>query len=196
MDVIGRFNMLKQSFHQDLSGKLYTHLLSRHLNFNLHRVWLDEVNQVATFPLYNLAGTLLGYQQYRPKGSKDVNNDPREGKYFTRKPNSPEPSYWGVESWNLSNTLFLVEGLFDAARLTALGYSALATFTNNPGTNFMGFVSLVKKLRPVVVVCDNDVAGVKLAKYGHTHTTLSSGKDVGEADEQEVLEIVGRYDKL
>ncbi len=177
-------------------SKLYQHLVSRNLNFNLHRVWLDEAKQVATFPLYNLAGTLLGYQQYRPEGSKAVNNDPREGKYFTRKPNNPEPSYWGVESWKLSNTLFLVEGLFDAARLTSLGYSALAVFTNNPGSNFMGFVSLVQKMRPVVVVCDNDSAGIKLAKYGHTYTTLSSGKDVSEADELEVLEIVKYYDKL
>ena len=177
-------------------NKLYQHLVYRNLNFNLHHVWLDEAKQVATFPLYNLAGTLLGYQQYRPDGSKAVNNDPREGKYFTRKPTNPEPSYWGVESWNLSNTLFLVEGLFDAARLTSLGYSALAVFTNNPGSNFMGFVSLVQKMRPVVVVCDNDAAGIKLAKYGHTYTTLSSGKDVSEADELEVLEIVKYYDKL
>lgn len=188
--------MLEQSKRQDQDGKLYKHLASRHLNFNLHRVWLDEVKQVATFPLYNLAGTLLGYQQYRPDGSKAVNNDPRDGKYFTRKPNNPEPSYWGVESWNLSNTLFLVEGLFDAARLTSLGYSALAVFTNNPGSNFRSFVSLVQKLRPVVVVCDNDAAGLKLAKYGHTYTTLSSGKDVSEADKLEVLEIVKYYDKL
>jgi 5S rRNA maturation endonuclease (ribonuclease M5) len=188
--------MQKQNFHQDQNGKLYTHLLSRGVDFALHCVWLDETKQVATFPLYNLAGTLLGYQQYRPDGSKDVNNDPREGKYFTRKPSNPEPSYWGVESWKLSNTLFLVEGLFDAARLTSLGCSALAVFTNNPGSNFMGFVSLVKKMRPVVVVCDNDAAGLKLAKYGHTYAMLSSGKDVGEADELEVLEMVKRYDKL
>lgn len=188
--------MLEQNKRQDLVGKLYNHLASRHVNFDLHHVWLDETNQIATFPLYNLAGTLLGYQQYRPEGSKAVNNDPRDGKYFTRKPNSPEPSYWGVESWNLSNTLFLVEGLFDAARLTSLGYSALAVFTNNPGSNFMGFVSLLQKMRPVVVVCDNDAAGIKLAKYGHTHTTLSSGKDVSEADELELVEMVKYYDKL
>ena len=188
--------MLEQTKHLGRNGKLYTHLVDRCVDFNLHCVWLDEVKQVATFPLYNLAGSLLGYQQYRPDGSKEVNNDPREGKYFTRKPNNPEPSYWGVESWNLSNTLFLVEGLFDAARLTSLGYSALATFTNNPGSNFLGFVSLVKKMRPVVVVCDNDVAGIKLAKYGHLHTTMQSGKDVSEADELELVEMVKYYDKL
>jgi hypothetical protein len=196
MVVIGVSTMLEQTKLLDQNGKLYNHLLFRNVDFNLHRVWLDDDNQVAIFPLYNLAGVLLGYQQYRPNGSKAVNNDPREGKYFTRKPNNPEPSYWGVESWKLSNTLFLVEGLFDAARLTSFGYSALAVFTNNPGCNFMGFVSLLQKLRPVVVVCDNDVAGIKLAKYGHTYTTLSSGKDVSEADKLEVQDMVKRYDKL
>jgi 5S rRNA maturation endonuclease (ribonuclease M5) len=175
---------------------LRNHLLSRFLNFNLHRVWLDDVNQLATFPLYNLSGNLLGYQHYRPSGSKTVNNDPRDGRYFTRKSNTTEPTYWGVESWHLSNTLFLVEGLFDAARLTYLGYSALATFTNNPGDNFMGFMSLVRKVRPVVVVCDNDAAGIKLAKYGHTYTTMYTGKDVSDAEEQEVLTMVKHYDKL
>jgi 5S rRNA maturation endonuclease (ribonuclease M5) len=188
--------MFEQTTLQDQSGKLYTHLRSRNIDFTLHRVWLDEDTQVASFPLYNLAGMLLGYQQYRPEGSKDINNDPRRGKYFTRKPTNPEPSYWGAESWYLSNTLFLVEGLFDAARLTSLGYSALATFTNNPGANFLGFVSLVQKMRPVVVVCDNDAAGIKLAKYGHLHTVLYSGKDVSDADQLELLEMVRRYDKL
>jgi 5S rRNA maturation endonuclease (ribonuclease M5) len=180
----------------DPDGKLYTHLQSRHINFNLHRVWMDEAAGIASFPLYNLRGQMIGYQHYRPSGSKNVNNNPYEGKYFTRKPTSLEPTYWGVESWNLSNTLFLVEGLFDAARLTSLGYSALATFTNNPGDTFLGFVRLVQQLRPVVAICDNDAAGIKLAKYAHTHFILTTGKDVSEADETEILTQVKHYDKL
>lgn len=175
---------------------LLQHLQARHLDTRLHTVWLDEQAGLATFPLWNLSGKLLGYQQYRPSGSKSVNNDPREGKYFTHKLNNAEPTYWGIESWYLSNTLFLVEGLFDAARLTSLGYSALAVFTNNPGANFRGFVSLIQQLRPVVAVCDADVAGIKLAKYAHKHCILTTGKDVSDADEQEVLALVKRYDKL
>lgn len=193
MDFVKKFKQRPINKQED---KMYAHLQSRHLDLRLHRVWVDKSKRVATFPLYNLRGQLLGYQQYRPDGSKDVNNDPREGKYFTRKPNNPEPTYWGVESWNLSNTLFLVEGLFDAARLTSLGYSALAVFTNNPGPNFLGFIRLVQQLRPVVAVCDADAAGIKLAKYAHKHCTLTTGKDVSEAEEQEVLALVKQYDKL
>ena len=86
--------------------------------------------------------------------------------------------------------------MFDAARLTSLGYSALAVFTNNPGDNFLGFVRLVQRLRPVVAICDADAAGIKLAKYAHQYCTLTTGKDVSEAKEQEVLALVKRYDKL
>lgn len=183
-----------QSLH--LAGNLYTHLLTRHVNFNLHCVWLNEQEQVATFPLYNLAGRLLGYQQYRPKGSKAVNNNPYEGKYFTKKLCNAEPSYWGVESWSCSNTLFLVEGLFDAARLTSLGYAAFATFTNNPGDVFASFMKLVRQVRPVVALCDADAAGKQLAKYAHKYCTLTTGKDVSEAQQQEVINLVTYYDNL
>lgn len=196
MDATGVSAMNAQNQRLDRSGKLYKHLQARHVDFKLHRVWLDEKNHVATFPIYNLRSQLLGYQQYRPDGNKSVNNNPRMGKYFTRKPSNPEPTYWGAESWNLSNTLFLVEGLFDAARLTSLGYSALAVFTNNPGSNFLGFISLIQQLRPVVAVCDADAAGIKLAKYAHKHYTLTTGKDVSDAEEQEILSLVRRYDKL
>lgn len=180
----------------DLNGNLYAHLQARCVNLKLHRVWVDEVAGIATFPLYNLCGQMLGYQHYRPSGSKAVNNNPYEGKYFTRKPTNPEPTYWGVESWNLSNTLFLVEGLFDAARIISLGYSALAVFTNNPGDNFLGFVRLVQRVRPVIAICDNDAAGIKLARYAHNYCTLTTGKDVSEADETEILTQVKHYDKL
>ena len=172
---------------------LLQHLQARHLDTRLHTVWLDEQAGLAAFPLWNLSGKLLGYQQYRPSGSKSVNNDPREGKYFTRKLNNAEPTYWGIESWYLSNTLFLVEGLFDAARITALGYSALAVFTNNPGANFSGFIKLVQKMRPVVAVCDNDVAGRKLAKYGHTSHVMEDGKDMGEASDEYVSAFLKQY---
>lgn len=172
---------------------LLQHLQTRHLDVNLHTVWLDEHAGLATFPLWNLAGKLLGYQQYRPTGSKSVNNNPKEGKYFTRKLSNAEPTYWGLESWHLSNTLFLVEGLFDAARLTARGYSALAVFTNNPGPNFMGFMSLVQKMRPVVAVCDNDAAGRKLAKYGHTAHIMEDSKDMGDASDEYVSAFLQQY---
>jgi hypothetical protein len=93
---------------------------------NLHRAWLGE--DTATVPLWNLSGQLVGYQQYRPNASKEAKNDPREGRYFTRLARD-RVGVWGLESWSFSDTLFLCEGVFDACKVTWLGYSALAVFS-------------------------------------------------------------------
>lgn len=98
-------------------------------------------------------------------------------------------SVWGLESWNFSKTLFLTEGLFDAARMTYMGYSAVAVFSNNP-VNHRSWLKVVKANRPVVVLCDNDSAGTKLAKYGSTSYTITSAKDVGDASADELEYVV------
>ena len=92
------------------------HLHSRYFSMNLHRAWLDE--GVATFPLWNLSGQLVGYQQYRPFADKKAKNDPREGRYFTRL-SRDRVGVWGLESWQFSDVLFLCEGVFDACKVTA-----------------------------------------------------------------------------
>jgi hypothetical protein len=109
------------------------HLHSRYLDTKLHRVWIDENSKVATFPLWNLSGQLVGYQQYRPGASKERKNDPRDGRYFTRLKDS-KIGVWGLESYHLSNTLFITEGIFDAARISYFGYAAVATLSNDLAT--------------------------------------------------------------
>lgn len=76
---------------------LTEHLKARHLDFNLHRPMLDEEEGVVTFYLWNLSGQLVGYQQYRPKGEKRPQNNPKEGKYYTYR-GLPTLAVWGVES--------------------------------------------------------------------------------------------------
>lgn len=171
---------------------VYTHLLSRHLDMNLHTVWVSEELRCATFPIWNLSGQLLGYQRYRPDGTKDLNNDPREGRYFTRLVNN-SVGVWGLESWSLSNTLFLTEGIFDAARLTARGYSAIATFSNDVSFTTAKWLWTVRKSRMVVAVCDNDAAGRKLAKFGHQHHVVTGAKDLGDASDEYVLDFLKEY---
>ena len=169
---------------------LLNHLLSRHLDVNLHKVWIDEKRMKVTFPLYNLCGQMIGYQQYYPLGSKDFNNDPREGKYFTRSPSGA--ALWGMESWSLSYPLFLTEGLFDAARMTSRGCSALACFTNNP-KHIQNWLWTISQFRPIIALCDRDDSGIKLAKYGTESYIIQSAKDLGDADESEVDHIVEKY---
>lgn len=171
---------------------LLEHLHSRYLDTNLHYVWLDENEGVATFPLWNLHGKLHGYQQYRPLSTCKKTNNPRESRYYSY---MIEPSWWGFESWHLTpGILFVTEGIFDAARLTSRGVSALAVLTNNPGRNFKNFVFTCG--RRVVTVCDNDEngSGKKLAKYGHHVEFCEDGKDLGEASDEYVTMLLKKYD--
>ena len=144
------------------TGMLKEHLKSRHLDLALHRPVLDEENQVATFYLWNLSGQLCGYQQYRPTGDKKAQNDPRMGKYFTYK-HQPTLALWGVESLHLTpHVVFLTEGIFDGARLTERGVSALAVLSNNPTPDLRGWLRALNRL--VVTVCDNDQAGKQIGR--------------------------------
>jgi hypothetical protein len=95
--------------------KILEHLQLRHMNLAIHTAWLDEVEDVATFPLWNLSGKMIGYQSYRPSGIKKVFNHPKEGRYYTYRKNL-DIGVWGLESWKFSNTLFVTEGIFDACR--------------------------------------------------------------------------------
>ena len=171
---------------------LTEHLRSRHLDLELHRPMLDEVEGVATFYLWNLSGQLVGYQQYRPAANKKKDNHPRESRYFSWRKDKVV-GVWGLESWSFSNTLFVTEGVFDAARLTARGYSAVATLSNDVDPPLARWLWTVRRSRHVVAVCDNDNAGRKLAKCGHTSHVMEDGKDMGEASDEYVTNFLKDY---
>ena len=168
-------------------GMLKEHLKSRHLDLELHRPVLDEVEGVATFYLWNLSGQLVGYQQYRPLGEKKPQNNPKEGKYFTYR-NQPTQTVWGVESLYLSpSVVFVCEGVFDAARLTERGFSALAVLSNNPNSDLRNWLTCLN--RRVVTVCDNDSAGLRLAKFGDC-CVFTTDKDLGDSDTEYVSALL------
>jgi len=169
---------------------LTDHLRKRHLDVNLHRPVLDDVERVVTFFLYNLSGQVIGYQQYRPEGEKKPQNNPKAGKYFTYK-KQPTLAVWGVESLHLTpHVVFLTEGLFDAARLTERGYSALAALSNDPTPELGNWLWCLN--RRVVAVCDNDKAGKKLAKFGN-QVALTVDKDLGDSPDEVVVDLLARF---
>jgi len=169
---------------------LTDHLRKRHLDVNLHRPVLDDVERVVTFFLYNLSGQVIGYQQYRPEGEKKPQNNPKAGKYFTYK-KQPTLAVWGVESLHLTpHVVFLTEGLFDAARLTERGYSALAALGNDPTPELGNWLWCLN--RRVVAVCDNDKAGKKLAKFGN-QVALTVDKDLGDSPDEVVVDLLARF---
>lgn len=169
---------------------VYQHLLNRHVDFDLHRPMVDEENRVATFYLYNMTGMLCGYQQYRPDATKSYNNHPKLGRYYTYR-KQPTLALFGVESLYLNNrTVFLTEGVFDACRLTQRGYAALAVLSNDPSHELHNFLACLN--RKVVAVCDNDVAGKKLAKFGDV-SVYTDDKDLGDSTDQYVEYLLKTY---
>ena len=162
------------------------------MDFDLHCPMIDEVDRVATFYLWNLSGQLVGYQQYRPESSKKNKNNPRDGKYFTYR-KQPTIGVWGIESLHLSkNILFITEGIFDACRITQLGYSAIAVLSCDQKKEFRNWLTMLN--RRIIAVCDDDKSGKKLAKFGDVAITTTE-HDLGDSTEEFVTELIKKFVK-
>jgi len=171
------------------------YLLRRHVNLDLHRPVVNEAERTATFLLYNLSGQLVGFQQHRPDAEKTPQKlGPREARYFTYR-KQPTHGVWGLESFYLSKgPVFVTEGVFDAARLTAVGQTALATCCNDPQRDLGNWLQSLA--RPVVVVADNDKAGKKLAKFGnYVECCPEEGQDLGDCSQEFVDFLVEKYNR-
>ncbi len=152
---------------------LLNHLRSRGVRDKVRLLGFDE--EVAVFPLYNLSGQLVGYQNYRPDATKKKTNNPKDARYYTH---TKVKTVWGLEYLNpYKPVLFLVEGVFDAVKLVELGFNAVATLGNDP-VQLKEQLALLPYVK--VAVCDNDPAGKKLAKYAQVVHTMSGSKDLGE----------------
>lgn len=147
---------------------MQNHLKQRHLNINLYNgIVCDDEEKVITFPLWNLFGQFVGYQQYRPGADKVRKNHPKLGRYFTYLPRNSNTA-WGLERLNtLDRRLFLCEGIFKACRFHNYGLNALAVIGNNP-KHLQEWIGLLSCHYEITCVCDDDDAGNALAKYGST----------------------------
>jgi DNA primase len=166
---------------------LLLHLRKRHLDIELHRPLIDEEAGIITFLLFNLSGSIVGYQQYRPNGEKCRQNDPKQGRYFTYK-RKGAIALFGIESLHLTpNVVVITEGIFDAVRMTEKGVSALAVLCNDPNSDTKSFLRSLS--RNIISVCDNDSAGKNLASVCDL-AILTKDKDLGDSDDLFVNEIV------
>lgn len=171
---------------------IYSHLKERNVNINLHRPIIDEENCIATYLLYNLSGQIVGYQQYNPLGDRKVNNKPNARYYTYVSKNKSSVVLYGLESLDISDgVIYVTEGIYDAMRLTNKGQTALATLTNSPSKDVINQLKLLN--RPIVVVCDNDNAGRKLAKCGDYVEVVEGAKDLAEAPESYVDHLIKKY---
>lgn len=168
---------------------IHQHLLDRHFSEEeiiKSALIIDEQESITTFLMYNASGQLTGYQEYRPKASKEKNNIRGESRYWTYMVKG-NVSYWGQHSLDRDKrVLFLTEGIMDAARLSSNGYQAIATLSNNP-KHLRRLIDIWKATNRVIALCDNDKAGRALGKFAHECIVMES--DVNDASEEELSDI-------
>lgn len=178
--------------------ELRQHLEERHVNLSVHHPLFGD--GVVVFPLWTLTGQLAGVQQYRPFASKTKSND-ANGRYFTER-TPGVVSVFGVESLHLSNVIFVTEGIFDATRITSMGYSAIAVLST---TGIAGTKQWLASLgRPTIAVCDNDPpmpgfpygVGMQLAELTDYHYQMPTNRDMGLMSDFEAVNIIRRCLKL
>lgn len=169
---------------------LKEHLRTRGLNPELYTIWYGDNDEVV-FPLHNLQGTLVGVLRYRPWGDKKSKN-PDLAKY---KPSMPKATlgFFGVETLAYPGPVYLVEGVFKAAKLHNLGFCALAILGSD-ATFLRDQIFLLRQFRGVVGIGDNDAAGKKFVKdVGDGFTTY---KDLDELEDDEVRSMIDGYERL
>jgi hypothetical protein len=165
------------------------HLEERYFDLNQHTCWFND--EVAVFPIYGINGKIVGYQNYRPDGTKERNNNPLIGKYFSRL-QKDIVSVWGMESFYFSNELYVCEGIFDAARFTYNGKSAVAILSCDVPKYVKKWFAFIRKIRPVIVVCDNDKSSEKMIPLGHVYYKVSDG-DPNSCSELEFQNILKKF---
>ena len=165
---------------------LKAHLVSRDVNFDIHKVHTSETQ--ATFLCYNLSGQLTGYQRYSPLAPNLSSNSP-QGKYYTHRRNLV--SVFGLETLTIaSETVFITEGIFDITRLTKHGLTGIALLTNSPSTSLKNFLSCLPQ--KLVLIPDNDKGGDFLKKSLTNivdDIIINPYKDLGEAPESFIDEL-------
>lgn len=170
---------------------MVSHLRGRGVDPEMTRVIIDEESGDTYFFLYNLSGQLVGYQKYNPNYSK-VNKNPQLAKYFTwvsDEGRGKKIAVWGLEYFDMNLPyIFLVEGVFDAARIREAGYPAIALLCNDPSSSLTRWLSTLPQTK--IVIYDNDKAGRKLRRVGNYSYTVPTGKDVNDLTPEEAKEFL------
>lgn len=184
---------VSESIKKKLTEGIESHLKQRGVDPSKIKVHIDSENNIATFPIYNLSGQMIGYQRYNPAKSKDKRND-TDGKYFTyiTRDEKKKVAVWGSEHIDHNNpNLFITEGIFDAIKLVNAGLPAVATLSNHPKHLKPFFKALGKN---IIAVIDNDPAGRKLGSVAHkTIVVPEEFNDLGDMPQEEVNKFMATH---
>ena len=158
------------------------------------KIFIDTEGDIAYFPLYNLSGKLVGYQKYNPKGTKGKrgpSEDPKYKNIVTKENPEKGVSYtalYGLETLDKRPFVFVVEGVFDAAKLMQLKLPVVAVLANDPKKLRNFFFVLQKK---VIAWIDRDKAGRKLRNLAdYFIETPEPYKDLGEMPLADVKKLL------
>ncbi|ODS23601.1 hypothetical protein AB835_08290 [Candidatus Endobugula sertula] len=175
---------------------LEAHLSKRRLLPDLYGgITVDSENDIVTFPLWNLSGQMVGFQQYRRGAPKACHGKPSEQKYFTLLSKAGGRhsmlSCFGLDLLGShSKVVFLGEGVLDISPLHLRKANALAVLMNDPKP-------LKRWLRSwgyhLVALCEGDKAGRKLANVAHESVYLPEGQDPGDQPNSWFDNLVANY---
>lgn len=130
-------------------------------------VFLDREKEVATFPFWTPHPIWSGYQEYRWKASKEKKNHPREGRYYTYSVKG-KPTVYGYFSLQPNETLYVVEGIFEAISVHAAGHPCVAVLSNStkPLRNWLS----VQPMRTIALIQPDKASdGLKYGCDGHIY---------------------------
>lgn len=164
---------------------LHQHLVDRHFIPELYNnIVLDNENEILTVYLNNLSGQFAGYQQYNPNSTDKRTNFKDEARYYTY---GRANCVWGLESLNpKQNVCFVVEGIFKAAALHALGLNAIALLTSSPSNSTRNWLWAMPYT--MIAIGDNDEAGKKLVRSVGRGTRFE--KDIDEYSLDELRDLM------
>jgi len=164
-----------------------SHLRERGIDPEHNDVFINDKGDVY-FNIYNMSGQMVGYQKYNPNFPKNISQgmnkpDTKYYTYFGEEYKGKKIGAWGIESIKPGDKyLFIVEGIFDAARIHQSGYPAIAVFCNDP-SNLKQWFDILPQIKVVIYdndKLDNDPGGKKLIKYGDYAFTVPKGNDMGD----------------
>jgi len=173
---------------------LESHLRDRGLMLEMYSdVFVSETDGVATFLLWNLSGQLVGYQVYNPNGTKKEKTNLKNMKYRTQVGGSFHQPVWGLCSIRPeTKVVFLVEGVFDAAKLHATGFAALAIFSSAGSKQLTQFLNLLPYR--LISILDNDDSSKSFSSFSDVIlVTPSPYKDVGEMPIEELKNFLNEH---
>lgn len=158
----------------------YQHLLNRGLAPHFYNLSVGE--GIVVFPLYDFGGKQVGYQNYRPFAERNHKNV-KEARYFTYLPKAVN-GYFGTETLKWPGPVYLVEGVFKAAKLHSLGHAAISMM----GSETKQHRTQLRLLRREYIgIGDPDAAGEKFARALNGFT---SPLDLDEMSDEAVEELL------